>query len=351
MTLLNLLALSIPLTAVLRWFAPDQIVLLFFMSALGIIPASMYIEKATSALATKVGTTIGGFLNATFGNLPELFIGIATLRLGLHGLLKAQLIGGIIVNVLFVVGIAMLIGGLRFKMQSFNSMSARAYASLMLLATVALIMPSAYMAQAGAAMVWQLTTMSLVIACILFVTYILYLFFSLRTHRSLIDVAEEEEEDGQNRPTWQIVLFLAVSSVVAVWLSDVLIDSITIATASMHVNETFMGIIVLGTLGNVSGTVTAIKSARKNRMDLAFNVAIGSAVQQILFVIPVLVFASFFIGAHPMDLAFALGVSVTTLLAVIVMAFQLGDSNSHWLKGAQLLAYYAILVGTILIIK
>ena len=143
------------------------------------IPASLYIEKSTDSLATYLGQSVGGLVNATFGNLPELFIGVATLRLGLQDFLKAQIVGGIIVNLLLVLGVAMLLGGLRYHLQAFSTISARSYSSLMLLAIVALLFPSAYVAGSPQFDTHRLVVLSVCVALVLLVTYVLYLFFSL----------------------------------------------------------------------------------------------------------------------------------------------------------------------------
>ena len=348
---LRILSLFIPATALAAWLAPESTTLLFLLSAVAIVPASLYIEGATDRIAEHVGPTIGGLLNATFGNLPELFIGVATLKLAMYGLLKSQVIGGIIVNVLFVCGAAMLAGGLIHKTQTYNTMSARSYTSLMFLAAVALLLPSVYMAgHAGPGDEVRSVNLSVVISVALFLTYALYLYFTLKSHKGLIETpavdVESHETSQQSLPV--VVGILLAASLAAVWLSDVLVDAITPAAQALGVNETFMGIIVLGMIGNASGVVTAIKAARKDRMDLAFNVSIGSSVQQILFVAPALVFLSFVFGPRPMDLAFTLPTAAITLICVMMMGILISDGQSHWLKGVQLLSLFGILIAVIL---
>ena len=326
---------------------------MFILSAIAIIPASLYIEMSTDRLSAYVGPTIGGLLNATFGNLPELFIGIATLKLGMYALLKYQIIGGVIVNILFVTGIAMLMGGLKYSMQTFNTVSARAYTSLMFLASIALLFPSVYMDPAKHGVESRAVTLSFFIAIILLFTYLLYLFFTLKTHKNIIETprVDSEPEDAPQQSLLVVVGILLASSLAAVWLSDKLVDAITPAAKSLKVNEIFMGIIVLGLIGNASGIVTAIKAAQKDRMDLAFNVSIGSSVQQILFVAPALVFLSFIFGPHPMELAFSASVAATTFICVLLMGLLVSDGQSHWLKGVQLLSLFMILIAVILVLS
>ena len=350
--IIRILLVFIPLTVLATWLAGENATLLFILSAIAIIPASLYIEMSTDRLSAYVGPTIGGLLNATFGNLPELFIGIATLKLGLYGLLKSQIVGGIIVNILFVTGAAMLMGGMKHRVQTFNTVSARAYTSLMFLASVALLFPSVYMDPTKHGVESRAVTLSLLIAIILFVTYLLYLLFTLKTHKNLIETTgpDLEPDNAPHQSLPVVVGILLVASLAAVWLSDVLVDAITPAAKSLKVNETFMGIIVLGLIGNASGIVTAIKAARKDRMDLAFNVSIGSAVQQILFVAPALVFLSFCFGPQPMELAFSAATAAVTFICVMLMGLLVSDGQSHWLKGVQLLSLFMILIAAILVL-
>ena len=351
--ILRVLLLAIPATFLVHQLAGDRTTLLFFCSIVAMIPASLYIEKSTDSLATYLGQSVGGLVNATFGNLPELFIGVATLRLGLQDFLKAQIMAVVIVNLLLVLGVAMLLGGLSYRMQAFSTISARSYTSLMLLAIVALLFPSAYVAGSPQFDTRRLVTFSVCVALVLLVTYVLHLVFSLRTHKDVMDVAEEVEGVQDVSPRWSLpaaIAALLASSLCAVWLSDILVDSVTPAATALVLSQLFMGIILMGTIGNVSGLVTAIKAARKNRMDLAFSVCVGSSVQQALFVAPVLVLLSLVAGKAPMDLAFKPAMAVSTLLCVVLMGVLITDGQSHWMKGVQLLALFGILTSAILVL-
>lgn len=351
---LRILLLAIPATLLIHWFAGDRTTLVFFCSMVAMIPASLYIEKSTDSLATYLGQSVGGLVNATFGNLPEIFIGVATLRLGLQEFLKAQLVGGIIVNLLLVLGLAMLLGGLRHHLQAFSTISARSYSSLMLLATVALLFPSAYFAVAPNLDTRRLVVLSVCVALILLVTYVLYLIFSLRTHKDVIDTPEEVEAEQDESPRWSLpvaVAALLASSLAAVWLSDILVDAVTPAAAALGLSQVFVGIILMGTIGNVSGMVTAIKAARKDRMDLAFSVGVGSSVQQALFVAPVLMLLSLVLGKTPMDFAFKPGMAISTFLCVLLMSVLISDGESHWMKGVQLIALFLVLTSVILVLS
>jgi Ca2+:H+ antiporter len=225
--ILRILFLFIPLTVLAAWLSPENSTLLFLLSAVAIVPASLYIESATDRIAEHVGPTVGGLLNATFGNLPELFIGVATLKLGMYSLLKSQVIGGIVVNILFVSGAAMLMGGLKYKTQTYNTVSALHRCCS--LASVALLLPSVYMAApAGQGNEGRSVELSLFISVALLVTYFLYLFFTLKTHKGLIEtpVVDIESKETSHQPLPVVVGILLAASLTAVWLSGVLVDAI-----------------------------------------------------------------------------------------------------------------------------
>ena len=348
----RILMLFIPIALCIEWFLPDTPpVLRFLLALVALIPSSLAIEENTEGVAHHAGETIGGFLNSTFGNLPELFIGVATLRLGMYELLKAQIIGGIVVNILFVLGLAMLIGGMKRPFQAFNTVSARNFATLLLIATMSLLIPSTYISRHEGENTESVVALSLTIAIALTVVYACYLYFSMGTHRKLIESdagTVESQTTEKPKPLWMVVGLLLFFSLCAVLLSDMLIGTIEPAAAALNVNELFMGLIVLGIIGNISGLVTAISAARKDRMDLAFSVGIGSSVQQILFVVPAVVFLSYIFGPQPMNLAFDIGISVMLLLSVIVMGALIGDGQSHWFKGLQLLGLFGIIIAAIL---
>jgi Ca2+:H+ antiporter len=220
----------------------------------------------------------------------------------------------------------------------------------MLLAIVALLFPSAYVVGSPQVDSRRLVVLSVCVALVLLITYGLYLFFSLRTHQDVMDAPEEakavEDEPRGSLPV--SIAALLASSLCAVWLSDVLVDSVTPAATALGLSQVFMGIILMGTIGNVSGLVTAIKAARKDRMDLAFSVCVGSSIQQALFVAPILVLLSLIAGKAPMDFAFKPAMAVR--LCVVLMGVLISDGQSHWMKGVQLLALFAVLTSVIVVL-
>ncbi len=345
--MLNLLLLCVPLTLVLEFLAPDQHLLIFVVAAVAIIPLAGWLGRATEQLAERSGEGVGGLLNATFGNATELIIAFAALRAGLHDVVKASIAGSIIGNILLVLGAAMLCGGLRFKEQHFNPDAARASASLLTLAAIALVLPAIYMLNASThpELLGITPRLSQAMSVVLLLIYGLFLYYSLVTHKELF-TGQPKSHDVEPEPLWSMakaLLILAVSTAAIAWVSEILVGAIEPSAKAFGLSSIFIGVFVVAILGNAAEHATAITAAMKNRMDLALSIAIGSSVQVALFVAPVLVLCSLFVGPQPMDLAFSGGLTVTVLLSVIITGQVASDGRSDWLKGALLLAVYAVL--------
>lgn len=343
--MLNWLLLCVPLTLVLEYLTPQQPLLIFLSAAVAIIPLAGWLGRATEQLAERSGEGIGGLLNATFGNATELIIAVAALRAGLHDVVKASLAGSIIGNILLVLGAAMLCGGLRFKEQHFNSEGARSEATLLLLAAIALVLPAIYMSKAEEvpALLDKVQHLSNAISVVLLLAYGLFLYYSLVTHKALF--AGNREDVGETPDLWPMgkaIAILGVATGLIAWVSEILVGAIEPSAKAFGLSNIFIGVFVVAILGNAAEHASAISAAMKNRMDLALSIAIGSSVQVALFVAPVLVLASLFIGPEPMNLAFTAGLTLTMLLAVLITSQVAGDGRSDWLKGAQLLAVYLV---------
>lgn len=339
-----LLLVFVPVAIALEHLAPERHLLIFASSALGILPLAGWMGRATEQLAERTGEGVGGLLNATFGNAAELIISLSALRAGLYTVVKASIVGSIIGNTLLVLGAAMLAGGIRRSEQRFNPDAARSQATMLALAAIALIVPSAYQLTDPAA-VAGLGSLSIWIAVALLVVYALNLVFSLVTHRSLFKGSGTHEQEAHQAP-WSVrraVLILGAATVLIAWMSEILVGAIEPAAQALGMNDLFVGVFVVAILGNAAEHATAVTSAMKDRMDMALSIAIGSSVQIALFVAPVLVLTSYFLGPQPMDFAFRGGLVLTVFLAVLVTAQVAGDGHSHWLKGVQLLAVYVIL--------
>ncbi|HEY2334659.1 MAG TPA: calcium/proton exchanger [Solirubrobacterales bacterium] len=325
--------------------------LVFLTSALGIVPTAALMGRATEELAARSGPGIGGLLNVTFGNAPELIIALFALGQGLHEVVKASIIGSIIGNILLVLGAAMLAGGLGREKQTFSKTGASIQTSMLLLAAAALLMPAIFelvegkgLPSPGAQIVDYGSTvehLSLAVAVVLIVTYALGLVFSLKTHRALFN-PEYGDEDSWGWSTRTSVLVLAIAGVLVGVMSEVLVSSISEASQSVGLSEFFIGVIVVAIVGNAAEHWVAVVVAMKDKMDLSVNIAIGSSAQVALFVAPVLVLASFFIGPHPLALVFNGFELGAILIAILIANYVTQDGESTWFEGVQLLAVYLV---------
>ena len=347
-----LLTPFIPLAVVLE-VAGAPAGAIFFVAALGIIPTAALMGIATEELAARSGPGIGGLLNFTFGNAPELIIALFALGEGLHEVVKASIVGSIIGNVLLVLGGSMLVGGLGRERQSFSITTASAQATMLFLAAGALLMPAIFelvegqgLPAPGAELVEYDSTvehLSLAVAIVLAATYVAGLFFSLRTHRALFNPPYAEHEEGYGWSVRRSVLMLFLAGLAVGVMSEILVGSISEASESVGLSEFFIGVIVVAIVGNAAEHWVAVLVAHKDKMDLAVNIAIGSSGQIALFVAPVLVVASFFIGPGPLALVFNGFELGAILVAILIANFVTRDGESNWFEGVQLVALYAIL--------
>ena len=333
--------------------------MIFFVSAVALIPPAAMMGRATEELAERSGNVIGGLLNVTFGNAPELIIALFALEKGLHEVVKASLIGSILGNVLLVMGAAMLVGGLTggrtHGVQKFGQTAASAQSTMLLLAVAALIMPGVFalvegdgLPHPGDAIVNYGSTLehlSLAVAIVLIISYGAGLLFSLRTHSRLFNPHEEESsiEDRGYWSTRRSVLALAISGALVGVLSEILVGSIEETSHSIGLSEFFIGAIVVAIVGNAAEHWVAVLVAYKNKMSLAVNIAIGSSAQVALFVAPVLVLVSFVLGPAPMPLVFN-GLELAALAIAAIIANQVTqEGESTWYEGLQLLLVYIVI--------
>jgi Ca2+:H+ antiporter len=329
--------------------------LVFFTSAIGVVPTAALMSDATEQLAARAGPGIGGLLNVTFGNAPELIIAFFALEKGLQEVVKASLVGSVIGNSLLVLGASMLFGGWGRERQQFNRTAAHTQAGMLLLAAAALVMPAVFwlihngslpnVSELSHNYSGDVEGLSLGVAIILIISYVAGLWFSLRTHRDLFNV-ETEDDDEVDANTWSTrksVLLLAFAGVLVGIMSEILVGSIEEASHQVGLSQFFVGVFVVAIVGNAAEHYVAVVVARKNKMDLSVNIAIGSSAQIALFVAPVLVILSFFVGAFPMSLVFN-GYELAGLLAAVIVAnFLASEGESTWFEGVQLLALYLVL--------
>jgi Ca2+:H+ antiporter len=345
----------IPIAIVLDLIGAGAVVV-FFSSALGVIPTAALMGRATEELSARAGPGIGGLLNVTFGNAPELIIALFALNKGLHEVVKASIIGSIVGNTLLVLGAAMFVGGLGRDRQTFDRTAAGSQASMLLLAAAALIMPAIFelvegkgLPSPGSELVDYGSTvesLSVAVAAILMVSYVAGLVFSLKTHRGLFNPTHEDPGPEHHAETWTVrksIVALALAGVAVGVMSEILVGSITEAADTVGLSQFFVGVIIVAIVGNAAEHWVAVLVARKDKMDLSVNIAIGSSAQIALFVAPVLVILSFFFGPYPLSLVFN-GYELAGLIAAVLIAnFLASEGESTWFEGVQLLALYAVL--------
>ncbi|MEK7413025.1 MAG: calcium/proton exchanger [Planctomycetota bacterium] len=340
---LDWLLIFVPIAAWLH-FATSEHTWVFITASLAIIPVAGWMGRATEHLAAHTGEGIGGLLNATFGNAAELIIALVALSLGNHDVVKASITGSIIGNILLVLGAAITAGGLRHSVQRFNGTGAHSHTSMLLLAAAALLVPAVFHMLGGAHAAER--DLSLEISVVLLVTYAASLVFTLKTHRHLYSGGKGEGADPEHAAGWSIgrsVAVLTGATVLIAVLAEWLVGSVEHAAHAMGMSNVFVGVIIVAIVGNAAEHSTAIFVARKNRMDLAIGIALGSSIQIALFVAPVLVLASYWIGPGPMDLVFTPAEVFAMVMAVLIAGQILSDGESHWLEGVQLLSVYIIL--------
>ncbi|MSR07732.1 MAG: calcium/proton exchanger [Gemmatimonadetes bacterium] len=345
--ILSLLLVFVPVAAVLEFtHAPG--VWIFVAASLAIIPLAGLMGKATEHLASTLGAGIGGLLNATFGNAAELIIAVLALKAGLHDVVKASITGSIVGNILLVFGLSAVVGGARRHSQKFNVVAANLGSTLLMLSAIALVIPAIFHLVVGETAAVGERKLSVEIAVVLMITYVLSLVFTLKTHRHLYGGAAqaEGEEVGHGAEGWSrqksVVVLVGATALVAI-MSEFLVGAIDEAAQRLGMNEVFVGVILVALIGNAAEHSTAVLVARKNKMDLALNIAVGSSIQVALFVAPLLVFLSYAVGPAPMDLRFTTLEVVAVAVSVSAMAQISQDGETNWMEGVQLLAVYAIL--------
>ena len=332
--------------------------LIFFSAALGVIPTAALMGRATEEVAARSGPGIGGLLNVTFGNAPELIIALFALEAGLQEVVKASIIGSILGNILLVMGAAMLAGGLTGgrKVQRFDRTAANVQSLMLFLAAAALVMPAIFELVEGQGLPGieqervnfdsTVEDLSLAVAIVLIATYLLGLLFSLRTHSELFNPHSDGDEAHDDTWGWSIrtsVIALAIAGIAVGVMSEILVGSIEAASDSIGLSQFFIGVIVVAIVGNAAEHWVAVLVAIKDKMDLSVNIAIGSSAQVALFVAPVLVITSFFLGPGPMPLVFN-GFEIAAIVLGVLVAYQVtNEGESNWFEGVQLLALYAIL--------
>jgi Ca2+:H+ antiporter len=337
----------VPIVFVAGKVWPEAHTLLFVLSVLAIVPLAALLSHATESVATKTGDAVGGLLNATLGNLTELVIALPALRAGQTMLVKASIAGAIVTNTLFMLGASFLLGGIKYHIQEYNRVSARLQAGLLFLATVALLVPSA-IAEADSKAGTEFTNkLSVGLAVLLIVAYGLGMLFSLKTHREFFGSVTQSEEEEQPWPIRIALATLAGVTVLVALVSEIFVESVQKAAVVFGMTPAFVGFIVVALVGAAAEMASAFSGARKNRLDLSVGIALGSASQIALFVAPVLVLLSYFIGPAPMNLQFWPGAVVMMLVASLTASLVTNSGRSAWFVGALVLMVYLIFALTL----
>ena len=343
------LLVFVPVVLVAEHSRPEAHTLLFVLSILAIIPLAALLSRATESVAAKTGDAIGGLLNATLGNLTELVIAIAALRAGMLDLVKASVTGAVVTNCLFMLGGSFLLGGLKHRVQEFNPRNARVQSGMLLLAAIALVIPSGVTRIERLNVPSFIQPLSLSLSVILLATYALSLLFSLKTHRELFEGAE----GGEHETPWPLGVALgtlAAATIGIALVSEIFVGAVQEASLAFGMSRAFVGFIVVSLVGAAAEMMAAFSGARKNRLDLSVGIAMGSSSQIALFVAPVLLILSRFVAPAPMDLNFGGGQVLMVLLTTLTVSLVVAGGHSAWYSGVQLLAVYAVFAVTLYLI-
>lgn len=331
------LLLAVPASLLASWFhAPPLLV--FVLACVAVLPLAGIMGDATEHLAVRTGPTMGGFLNATFGNAAELIIAIVALRAGLVELVKASITGSILGNLLLILGLSLVAGGTRKETLTFNRTAAGMSAGMLVLAVVGLVFPSLFHSIHPVGSEATELLMAEGVALILLATYAASLLFSLKTHKRLFG-GEPHPLDVEPWPVGKAVSVLGLATVGVAFESEILVHAVEAVTETLGWSQTFLGLIIIPVIGNAAEHATAVVVARKGQTDLALQIAMGSSTQVALLVAPLLVFIGVFLG-QPMNLAFSPFEVMAVALATIVVSIAVQDGESNWFEGVQLLAVY-----------
>lgn len=343
------LLVLVPIVLAVEVVQPTAHTLLFVLSVLAIVPLAALLSHATESVAAKTGDMVGGLLNATLGNLTELIIALTALRAGQYLLVKASIAGAIVTNTLFMLGAALLLGGLKFHVQEYNRISARLQSGLLFLATIALLVPSVLVEvdSAPARQDGFIEILSIGLSVLLIAAYALGMLFSLKTHREFFGTAKTADHGESAWPMRVALSALAAVTVLVALVSEVFVESVQHAAQSFGMTPAFVGFIVVAMVGGAAEMVSAFSAARKDRLDLSVGIALGSATQIALFVAPALVLLSYVVGPAPMDLQFWPGAVAMMLIATMSATLITNSGRSAWFVGVLVIMVYLIFAMTL----
>ncbi len=340
-----------PLLAVVEWRWPSADTTLFVLALLAIVPLASIMSHATEQVAERMGNAAGGLLMATMGNMTELIIGLTALQAGMFDLVKSALAGAVIANVMFTLGLSFLVGGARYHVQPLNLEFVHVEAALLLLATIALLVPSALHNYFDADLAGAMHPVSLSLSVILIAVYLCGLLFTLLTHPEIFESRSNpppRQYNGWSLPTSLVVLLLTVVTIS--WVSEVFVSSVATAAQAMELSPAFIGFVLVALAGGAAEMYSAVHAAAANRPALTVSIALGSSTQISLFVAPVLVLLSYWIAPEPMDLHFSAAAVMMILLSTIGINTILSSKHTTWYTGVLLLAIYTIFAITLYLV-
>ncbi len=338
----------IPISITLR-IINDNGTLIFVTSILALVPIARYLGKATEQISTQTNNTIGALLNATFGNIIELIIAILAISRGYFELVQASIVGSILGNILLLVGLSIFFGGLKFTEQRFNKQAAGVSSTMLIISVVGLSVPTLFaylpVIRGAEPRIESILTLSLLLSGILALVYIAGLLFTLFTHKHLFDITDEYAEE-RIKPEWTrrfaaIVLF--VFTIFAALESEFLVSTVSHASESIGLSQTFIGIVIVAIITNIAEKSAAITMALRNKISLSIEIGTSSAIQIALFVVPILVFVSTFIMHKPFTVLFSFFQIIAMVFSVIIVNYLSSDGRCNWLEGLQLCSVYFIL--------
>lgn len=318
----------------------------FVSSALAILPMAAVMVNATEQIAYRTSQSIGALLNATFGNAPELIISLMALHAGLLDVVKASIVGVILANLLFVLGLSFVLGGLRFRVQKFNRRGARIQRSVLMIAAISIVVPTVFDNFIPPEMAYHELKLNVGVAVVLLATYGLNLLFMLKTHPDYFAAQSQELDEDEKNQSWPLqwaIIALLLSSAVLALMSEILVGAVEETAKSMGISRAFIGVIVIALIGGAPESVAAVTMARKNKLDLTMGIAVGSSIQISLFVAPVLMLSSYYIAPMPLSLVVGNAGIMIVLFPVLIFSMIVTDGKSNWFKGVQLLSVYLLI--------
>ena len=335
-----LMMVFVPLSLLLKVLRAGD-VYIFASSILALVPLTKYLGKAIEKASIHINPAAGALVYATFGNATELIIGFLAIREGLIEMVKASMIGSIISNVLLLIGLSMFFGGLKYKEQRFNTQRAGISSTMLIIAIAGLAMPTLYSITTPAR---NINTVSYAVSISMALVYVAGLLFTFMTHKHLFDVVEEFRKEKQkpkeDLKKWLAVLLITTLGIAIV--SHLLVGTVETVSNKIGLTQTFIGIVLIAIITNISENTNAVAFARKDRIELSIEIGSSSAIQIALFVVPILVFTSTLIG-KPITLVFNTFQVVAMIFAVMIVNYLSADGKCNWLEGAQLLAMYLII--------